>query len=136
MKLFVVMLCYRVVDLTIDCLRSLSGEIAQIPGAMVGLLENGIGGDSADRLRKAIEDHGWSSWIDVTVVYPNRGFTGGNNLVIGLALESADPPDYVLLLKSDTIAKEHALDTLVEFMDAPSPSGHRWQSDALARWRN
>ena len=32
MKLFVVILCYRVVDLTIDCLRSLSGEMAKFQG--------------------------------------------------------------------------------------------------------
>ena len=92
MKLLVVILCYRVVDLTIDCLRSLSTEIGQIPGTMVGLLENGTGGDSADRLLKAIEDNGWTSWIDLTVVYPNRGFTGGNNLVINRRSNRQIPP--------------------------------------------
>jgi N-acetylglucosaminyl-diphospho-decaprenol L-rhamnosyltransferase len=117
MKLFVVVLCYRVVDLTIDCLRSLAGEIGRVPGAKVGLLENGTGDDSAERLRKAIRENGWSSWVEFTEVYPNRGFTGGNNLLIRPALESADPPEYVLLLNSDTIVKEHALDALVEFMD-------------------
>jgi GT2 family glycosyltransferase len=123
MKLFVVVLCYRVADLTIDCLRSLSGEIGRVPGAKVGLLENGTGGDSAERLRRAIRDNGWSSWVDLTVVHPNRGFTGGNNLLIRPALESADPPDYVLLLNSDTIVKEHALDSLVEFMDSHPRAG-------------
>ena len=123
MKLLVVILCYRVVDLTIDCLRSLSAEIGRIPGTMVGLLENGTGGNSADRLRKAIEDHAWTSWVDLTVVYPNLGFTGGNNLVINRALESANPPDFVLLLNSDTIVKEHALDTLVEFMESHPRAG-------------
>jgi GT2 family glycosyltransferase len=117
MKLFVVILCYRVPDLTIDCLKSLSGEIGRVPGARVGLLENGTGGDSADRLRTAIEDNGWSSWVELSVVHPNRGFTGGNNLLIRRALESADPPDYVLLLNSDTIVREHALDALVDFME-------------------
>jgi GT2 family glycosyltransferase len=116
-KLFVVILCYRVVDLTIDCLQSLAGEIGRVPGARVGLLENGTGGDSALQLHKAIEDNGWGSWVDFTEVTPNLGFTGGNNLLIRPALESADPPDYVLLLNSDTIVKEHALDTLVDFMD-------------------
>jgi GT2 family glycosyltransferase len=118
MKLFVVILCYRVADLTIDCLRSLSGEIGSVPGAKVGLLENGTGGDSAGRLSKAIDDNGWSSWVELSVVSPNRGFTGGNNLVIRGALDSPSPPDYVLLLNSDTIVKEHALDTLVSFMDS------------------
>ena len=106
MKLFVVVLCYRVVDLTIDCLRSLSAEIDRVSGAKVGLLENGTGGDSGDRLRKVIEENGWSSWVDLMVVPTNLGFTGGNNLLVRPALESADPPEYVLLLNSDTIVKE------------------------------
>ena len=62
-------------------------------------------------------------WVDLTVVYPNRGFTGGNNVVIRPALESDDPPEYVLLLNADTIVKEHALDTLVAFMDSQPKAG-------------
>jgi N-acetylglucosaminyl-diphospho-decaprenol L-rhamnosyltransferase len=117
MRLLIVILCYRVVDLTIDCLRSLSGEIGRVPGAKVALLENGSGADSTEQLRRAIDLNGWGSWVELTEVYPNRGFTGGNNLLIRPALQSADPPDYVLLLNSDTIVLEHALDGLVAFMD-------------------
>ena len=118
MKLLVVIVSYRVPDLTIDCLHSLSGEIGRLAGARVALCENGTGGDAADRLRNAIEQHGWSSWIDLTVIYPNLGFVGGNNAVIRPALESDDPPDYVLLLNADTLVKEDALHCLVAFMDA------------------
>ena len=57
------------------------------------------------------------------MIYPNRGFTGGNNAVIRPALESDDPPEYVLLLNADTIVKEHALDTLVAFMDGHPQAG-------------
>jgi N-acetylglucosaminyl-diphospho-decaprenol L-rhamnosyltransferase len=123
MKLFVVVLCYRVVDLTIDCLRSLSKEIGRVPGTKVGVLENGTGGDAAERLKKAIGDHNWGLWADLTVVYPNLGFTGGNNHLIRPALVSVDPPDYVLLLNADTVVKEHALDTLVKFMDSHPGAG-------------
>ena len=73
MKLFIVVLCYRVVDLTIDCLRSLSKEVCRVPGTKVGVLENGTGGDAASRLQRAIEDNDWGSWCELTVVYPNRG---------------------------------------------------------------
>jgi len=117
MKLLIVIVSYRVTDLTIGCLHSLSGEIRRIPDTRVVLCENGTGRDAADRLRRAIEDNNWESWVDLTVMYPNRGFTGGNNAVIRPALESSDPPEYVLLLNADTIVKEHALDTLVAFMD-------------------
>ena len=117
MKLLVVIVSYRVTDLTIDCLRSLSGEVGRCPGIRVAVCENGTGGDAEERLRRAIVENGWGSWVDLTVIYPNRGFTGGNNTVIGPALESDDPPEYVLLLNADTTVKEHALDTLVTFMD-------------------
>ncbi len=117
MKLLVVVLCYRIPDLTIDCLRSLSQEIIRVPGARVAVCENGTGGDAAEQLSRAIQENGWGSWVDLTVVYPNRGFTGGNNLLIRPALDSDDPPEYVLLLNADTIVQEHALEALVEFMD-------------------
>ena len=57
------------------------------------------------------------------MIHPNRGFTGGNNAVIRPALESDDPPEYVLLLNADTIVQEHALDALVSFMDAHPEAG-------------
>ena len=114
---------YRVTDLTIDCLHSLSREVTRVPGTRVVVCENGSGGDAAERLRRAIEENKWGSWVDLTVVYPNLGFTGGNNIVIRPALESVDPPEYVLLLNADTIVKEHALDALVDFMDGHPKAG-------------
>ena len=133
MKLFIVVVCYRVVDLTIDCLHSLSGEIGRVPGTKVGLLENGTGGDAGERLRQAIEENGWSSWVDLTVVETNLGFTGGNNLLIRPALASADPPDYVLLLNSDTIVKEHSLDALGRIHGQSPAGGNRRQPAGLAQ---
>src|SRR6516165_10079082 len=118
MKLLIVIVSYRITDLTIDCLRSLSAEIGRVQGTRVAVCENGTGGDAADRLRCAIEENGWGSWVDLAVIYPNRGFTGGNNAVIRPALESDDPPEYILLLNADTIVLEHAFDSLVAFMDA------------------
>ena len=118
MKLLVVILCYKVPDLTVDCLRSLEAEIARIPGARVGVCENGTGPEAVERIRRAIEENGWNSWADLTVVEVNQGFCGGNNLVIRPALESNDPPEYVLLLNADTIVLEGALTSLVDFMDA------------------
>jgi GT2 family glycosyltransferase len=123
MKLLVVVVSYRVTDLTIDCLRSLSVEIGRVPGARVAVCENGTGGDAADRLRRAIEENRWRPWVDLTVIYPNRGFTGGNNAVIRPMVESDDPPEYILLLNADTIIKEHALDALVAFMDGHPNAG-------------
>jgi GT2 family glycosyltransferase len=118
MELLVVVVSYRITDITINCLRSLSSEIGRIPKAKVALCENGTGGNAAEVLRQAISDNGWGSWIDLTEIYPNRGFTGGNNAVIRPALASANPPTYILLLNADTLVKENALDVLVAFMDS------------------
>src|SRR6185437_9977383 len=123
MKLLVVIVSYKVTDLTLDCLRSLAGEIGRVPGARVAVCENGTGGDAEERLRRAIDEDGWDAWADLTAIYPNRGFTGGNNAVIRPALESDDPPEYVLLLNADTIVQEHALDALVAFMDEHPRAG-------------
>lgn len=123
MKLLIVVLCYRVAELTIDCLRSLAGEIDQVPGTRVALLENGSGGDSAERLRQAIRENGWDAWVDFSAVDVNLGFCGGNNRLIRAALESPDPPEYVLLLNSDTIVREGALRPLVDFLDEHPRAG-------------
>jgi GT2 family glycosyltransferase len=123
MKLLVVILCYKVPDLTIDCLRSLEPEIARIPGARVGVCENGTGPEAAEQLRRAIEENGWGSWVDLTVIDVNRGFCGGNNLVIREALASDDPPEYVLLLNSDTLVREGSMASLVAFLDAHPKAG-------------
>ena len=117
MKLLVVILNYRVTELTIDCLRSLSGEIASVPGTKVAVCENGTGDDSADRIRRAIEENGWGGWVELTAIHPNRGFTGGNNVIIRAAIASSDRPEYVLLLNADTIVRAGALSALVKFMD-------------------
>jgi N-acetylglucosaminyl-diphospho-decaprenol L-rhamnosyltransferase len=123
MKLLVVIVSYRVTDLTIDCLRSISGEVSRCPGVRVAVCENGSGGDAEERLQRAIAENGWGSWVNFTAIYPNRGFTGGNNAVIRPALQSNDPPEYILLLNADTIVNERALDTLIAFMDDHPKAG-------------
>jgi GT2 family glycosyltransferase len=123
MKLLVVILNYRVTGLTIDCLRSLSGEIGSMPDARVAVCENGTGGDAEQRLREAIDRNGWGGWVQLTVVHPNRGFTGGNNVVIREAMARPDPPRYFLLLNADTIVQPRALAALVEFMDRNPQAG-------------
>jgi len=117
MKLLVVIVNFRVVDLTIDCLRSAAEEVGRVPGTAVAVCENGTGDDSAARIQKAITDNGWGLWCTLTAISPNLGFTGGNNVILRPALKSADPPRYVLLLNADTIVRPGAFKALVDFMD-------------------
>lgn len=123
MKLLVVIVCYRVVDLTLDCLRTLDPEIRRIPGARAVVCENGTGGDAAERLGVAIRDNGWGDWCELQAIHPNRGFTGGNNHVIHAAMASDDRPEYVLLLNADTLVIPGGIVKLVEFMDMHPKAG-------------
>jgi GT2 family glycosyltransferase len=116
-KLLVIILNYRVTDLTIDCLGSLVPEIPRVPGMKVAVCENGTGGDAEQRLREAITGNGWDRWAELTAISPNRGFTGGNNIIIRKALASPNPPDYFLLLNADTLVQPGAFEALVRFMD-------------------
>jgi N-acetylglucosaminyl-diphospho-decaprenol L-rhamnosyltransferase len=123
MKLLVVIVSYRVTDLTIDCLRSLAGRIGRVPGARVAVLENGTGGDAYEQLRRAIHENGWGSWVTLSATHPNRGFCGGNNLLLRAALDSDDRPEYLHLLNADTLMNDGAIEALVEFMDAHPRAG-------------
>ena len=117
MKLLVVIVNYRVAHLVIDCLRSVATEIESVPGTQVAVCENGTGDDSADRIQKAIDEHGWGGWCSLTAVSPNLGFTGGNNVILRPAVASENPPQYILLLNADTVVFPNAFKALVDFMD-------------------
>ena len=123
MKLLVVILNYRVTDLTIDCLKSLVPEIPRVPGMKVAVCENGTGGDAEQRIREAIVANGLEPCVELTAISPNRGFTGGNNVIIRKALASADPPEYFLLLNADTLVLPGAFEALVRFMDGQPEVG-------------
>ena len=123
MRLLIVILNYRVTDLTLDCLRSLAPRIDEVPGTRVVVCENGTGGDAAERLSRAIDENGWSRWCSLREVFPNRGFTGGNNLVIEEALRWEAPPEYIHLLNADTLLLDGALRALVDVLDAQPEAG-------------
>jgi N-acetylglucosaminyl-diphospho-decaprenol L-rhamnosyltransferase len=117
MKLLIVIVNYNVTELTIDCLKSLVNEIPRVPGAQVAVCENGTGPEDAARLTEAIDSNGWGNWAKLTVIHPNRGFTGGNNVILSQAMKSDDRPQYVVLLNSDTIVLPGGMEELVKFMD-------------------
>ena len=91
MKLLVVIVNYRATHLMIDCLKSVAEEIKRVPGTHVAVCENGTGDDSAERIQKAIDDHGWGAWCTLTAIGSNMGFTGGNNVILRPVVHSANP---------------------------------------------
>ncbi len=116
--MLVVVVCYRAVELTIDCLRSLSSQVPRIPGARVAVCENGTGADAAERLSRAIRDEGWQDWVWLKAIEPNCGFTGGNNAILREAMAWPCPPKYFLLLNADTIVRPAALAHLLSAMES------------------
>lgn len=123
MKLLVVIVNFRVPELTVQCLQSLEPEVQQIPGCRVVVCENGSGDNSVEVLTRAIQKYDWGSWVELLVSSENLGFTGGNNLAIRPTLASADPPDYVLLLNPDTTVRADSLLALLRFMDGNPRAG-------------
>jgi len=122
-KLLVVILNYKIADLTIGCLRSLARELPGVAGSRAVVVENGSGDDSAERLRDTIVAKGWDAWAELVPLARNLGFTAGNNLIVRRALSSPDPPEYVLLLNADTVVAQDAIFRLVRFMDEHPRAG-------------
>jgi len=117
MKLLIVIVNYNGLQLTLDCLHSLEPELQGMTDTIVGLCDNGSEPKDAEQLQQHIQQHGWELWVQFTRINPNMGFTGGNNAIIRPALESNDPPEYVLLLNNDTIVRPGAIRTLLQFME-------------------
>jgi len=125
-RLLVVILNYRTPSLTIDCLRSLVGEVralrgkplaASLPGTRVVVTDNASGDQSVEQIAAAIETEGWGDWASLMPLDRNGGYAFGNNAAIRAALQSTNPPPYFLLLNPDTIVRPGALQALVDFMD-------------------
>lgn len=117
LNLLVVIVCYRVVELTIGCLKSLAPQIHDVSRARVVVCDNGTGPEAVEQLRSSIVANGWNNWVTLQAISPNVGFTGGNNAVLRLAMTSSPPPKYFLLLNADTIVQVGALKFLYDAME-------------------
>src|SRR5687768_8322011 len=111
MKLLVVIVNYRTSGLTIDCLRSLAPQLAELnQRARVVITDNNSGDDSVAQLRRAVADNHWDDWATVMPLERNGGFAYGNNAGIRPYLQAgADKPQYVLLLNPDTVLRPGAV---------------------------
>lgn len=123
MRAEIVILNYRTAELAEGCLRSLEPEIAQTDGFHVTVVDGGSGDGSADSLRTVIANQGWGTWADLVVLDKNKGFAQGNNVAIRHALESTDPPPYIVLLNPDTEIRPTAIKKLLDFMDTHPSAG-------------
>jgi GT2 family glycosyltransferase len=119
----VVLVNYCTRDLTLDCLRSLAGEIAQYPGSQVVVADNASPDGSGAQIAAAITENDWGEWARVLQLPRNGGFSYGNNGAIRAFLAQASPPRYIWLLNTDTIVRPGALRALVDFLETHADAG-------------
>jgi len=112
----IVVLNYRTADLTVECLRSLSGEVQQ-GRARVIVTDNASGDGSVERIEASIRAFGWGQWASVLGLDRNGGYAFGNNAGIRAFLDSRDSPGMLMLLNPDTQVRPGAIGALREFME-------------------
>jgi N-acetylglucosaminyl-diphospho-decaprenol L-rhamnosyltransferase len=122
-RVLVVVVNFRTPDLTVQCLASVAGEREDLPGLEAVVVDNASGDGSADRIRSAIAAAGYGDWATLHESPRNGGFAFGNNEGIRPALQRATPPDYVLLLNSDTYVRRGAIGALVRFLESHPDAG-------------
>src|ERR1044071_5803083 len=110
-RMLIVIVNYRRADLVEACLDSLAPQVGGV-GARVALVDSQSPDDSVRRLREFVDRRGYQGWVTLMPLEENRGFAAGNNVAIRPALESAQPPDLVMLLNPDTVVHPGALEEL------------------------
>lgn len=123
MKLFGSILNYRTADMTLEAARGLEKALRRVPDSRFMIVDNDSQDGSFERLRDAVLREGWGDRCEVVASGHNGGFGAGNNIAIRKNLQSDDPAEYFLLLNSDAIPAENAIETLVAFMDAHPDAG-------------
>src|SRR5688572_19544686 len=81
-RLLVVIVNYRSGDLAVDCLAALADQVMASADTEVVVADNDSADGSAERIARAIETRGWSTWARLQANPVNGGFAYGNNRVI------------------------------------------------------
>lgn len=112
-RLAVVILNYRRATLTIDCLRSLEGEIAPFDDRQAVVIEQNSDDGSGEEIHRAIDQHDWGKWITYVRSPVNLGFAGGNNL----GMRSIEAKNY-LLFNSDARGTHGCIGAMLDALEA------------------
>ncbi|SFK20885.1 glycosyltransferase family 2 protein [Methylophaga sulfidovorans] len=88
------------------------------------IIDNKSPDNSVSEIQSLIDRSNWQEFVKLIPAEVNGGFSYGNNLAIGHAIESyGKKPQYVWLVNPDTQMKTNALDALLMFMDSNSQAG-------------
>ena len=104
---------YRTPSLTLDAVSSVMPQLRA--DDRVYVVDADSRDNSVTKLAEALANEPQIELMPLTV---NRGFAFGNNEAIRKALATSQPPDLILLLNPDTVVRDSAVTTLVEFMQA------------------
>ena len=111
MKLAIVIVNYRTPSLTLDAVESVLPQLRS--NDRVYVVDADSRDDSVEKLTAALAS---ISQIELMPLTVNRGFAFGNNEAIRKALAEAEPPEFILLLNPDTVVRDGAITTLLDFM--------------------
>jgi len=105
-RLAVVVLNYKTPALVMDCLATLESELDHELDVCV-VVDNCSGDGSDSQIGLAIKEKKWAGWARLVRSESNDGFSAGNN--VGM---NAVDAEFYLLLNSDTLVQEGAIDEL------------------------
>lgn len=114
---------YRTGPLVVECLASLSTEMAGGLNAHAVVVDNASGDDSIGCISQAIRERGWTDRVTIAAAPVNGGFAYGNNLAVLRGVGSGMRPDYIWLLNPDTRVRPGALPALLAFMESHPRAG-------------
>ena len=114
-EIAVVIVTYKSAELTIACLASIDSEI-EVQGLKIRVIVVDNASGDLPRIKKVVEQNGWSSWVTLVLAPGNGGFASGNNIGIRCAFD-AGCPNYIYLLNPDTQVRPGAIDTLARFLE-------------------
>jgi len=117
-KVAVVLLNYKTLNHTVECLESL--ERATYPNMDIIVVDNDSGKNEAKILEKIARRLSKQTYVLRTK--KNLGFSGGTNVGIKFALKHLSPK-YILLLNNDTIVSRGFLEPLVDFLEKHPDAG-------------
>jgi N-acetylglucosaminyl-diphospho-decaprenol L-rhamnosyltransferase len=116
MKLLGVILNYRTADMTLDAASGLARALTHIPDSRFVIVDNDSQDGSFEKLTRAVAGAPYADRCKVVESGHNGGFGAGNNFAIRENLASSDPAEYYLLLNSDAVPAQDAIEKLYAFM--------------------
>ncbi len=123
MRVLAIIVNYRTAGMALDCVASLEAERKSSPGLEAIIVDGGSDDGSSTRIKAAIAERGWATWVTLLTLEENLGFAFGNNAGLRWAFDAGRAPDYVLFLNPDTVVRPGALRVLVDALEAHPEAG-------------